>query len=161
MTDRPEAPRNPAPPDRGADAVQPAEPLDAVTLDAIFAEARGEAPALSDALRKRLMSDAEAEAARRTRPAVARLPPARPMRAAPRRVAARRRQGVSAWAGLVAAGAAGLWLGFATPGPLAGLADTLADTLLDRSAGTGAAILDDAEDLDIILFAFDDFLQEG
>jgi hypothetical protein len=145
MTNRSDGPRT--------SALRTGALLDDATLDALFAEARADVPDLPASLHARLLAEAEA-----ARPAalplatpIAALPPGRGARAprpAPRR-------NLPGWAGLVAASAAGLWLGFAAPGPL----DGLADTVFGFDGGT--AILGDAEDLDIILFAFDDFLHEG
>ncbi|WP_254443439.1 hypothetical protein [Ruegeria atlantica] len=80
---------------------------DNMELDQLFAQARQAQPALSDNLAVRILTDAEAVRLERLKPS------------APRRsVWARLVEGIGGWqsmGGLVAASAAGVWIGFAAP----------------------------------------------
>lgn len=100
-------------------------------LDAAFAASRRHAPDPSPALMARILADADAEAAKAH--ARGADPVAAPSGAAAllRRIAAAV-GGWSALGGLVAAGAAGLWLGVAPPPGLDGLSG-----LIDGGAGAG------------------------
>lgn len=93
-------------------------------LDALFAEARGQAADPSPELMARVMADAIA------------MQPA-PMRAAPPRRTSRLRQflnAVGGWpavAGLATAGVAGLWIGVNPPDAVATTAETFLGTSTD------------------------------
>ena len=90
-------------------------------LEALFAEARAEAPAPSGAFLDRIMADAEAELAAASAPA-----PAAPARRGPLRAFVSALAG--GWAGLgglVAATGAGLWIGLAPPALVQDLAPGL------------------------------------
>lgn len=102
-------------------------------LDAAFAASRRHAPDPSPALMARIVADAEAEAGRAAARSGAgeRHAAVSGARALLRRAAAAV-GGWSALGGLVAAGAAGLWLGVAPPPAL----DSLA-VLIENGAATG------------------------
>lgn len=126
-------------------------------LEALFDAARASPPPLPQGLHARLVADAEAALAMPPLPAPGRALQARP-RARP--VPPARRQSLAAASGLLAAAAVGLWIGFTAPDLLA---DPLAGALPGVLAGFGIVPEFSAEDadLEVILLAFDDFLDEG
>jgi|GEM_PF-1407112 len=112
---------DPTPQDEGPQDEGPQDPATMDGLDALLVRAAARAPApLPDALRARLLADA-----------LAQMPaPARPARASAREpgILAQLWQtlgGSPGLAGLTAAGIAGLWIGAAAPGPVAGLPQAL------------------------------------
>jgi hypothetical protein len=94
-------------------------------LDALFAEARAVPPAQGSDLMARVMADALAVDAARRRPHVAQLrtPGWRILRAL--RAFAATFGGAGPVTGMATAAAAGLWIGFAAPAPVAAFAPML------------------------------------
>lgn len=110
-------------------------------LDGLFAEARAAAPRPGPALTARVLADARGELGRR-RPAVRRAAaPAGPGALLAALVAGFGGRG--ALAGMVAAGAAGLWIGLAAPGPVA--------AALPGLVGAPADGMEDVPDVEAIL----------
>jgi hypothetical protein len=115
--------------------------------------ARVTRPQPSDDLMTRILADARAEQPR-ARVAVEALTGAR------RRPGGMRRafEALGGWGGLgglSAAGLAGLWIGFAAPGPLAGFADSLPGAVLGGGADETELLLVE------MLPEFGDYLTEG
>lgn len=82
---------------------------DKMELDQLFAQARQARPELPDELVVRILTDAEAERVERTKPAAA---------SPQRSIWPRLLDGIGGWhgmGGLVAASAAGVWIGFSAP----------------------------------------------
>ena len=122
-------------------------------VETLFEAVRATPTPLPEGLHARLIADAEAALSMPPLPAPGRASQARPRA---REGAPTRRQPLAAVSGLVAAAAAGLWIGFAAPDPLVGALPGVMAGL-----GVAAELSTEDADLEVILLAFDDFLEEG
>lgn len=112
-------------------------------------------PRPSDDLMARLLADAQTA---QPRPASGGKAPGGTARARDGRIG-RLLDALGGWGGLgglTAAGLTGLWIGFAAPGPLAGLAERLPGLALDGAADAADPML-----VELVAPDFGDYLTEG